>query len=276
MRLLVYGRSLSPLDAAIETAYRAATSAFPDVVVAPERFAAELLRRLGADVTAELIAESCTDDVYLAIACLDGNDKAAARLERDYFVEADIAARKLRATDDQAAEMRGHLRKILFTTDPDRRAALAEFTGRGDLRGYLKVISTRELIRVINRGRKEQPIEPMLDRLEVDRAPELSMLRARHGADIAAAMRDALGKLPERERALLRYSLVDGWSIDQIGELYGVHRATAARWVAAARDQLGDHIRAEVAARLAISKTDVDSLIDVVRSRIDVSLERIL
>jgi RNA polymerase sigma-70 factor (ECF subfamily) len=274
---LVYRRALSAeLETAIAEAYRAAAEAFPDVAVTRDRFATEIHRRLGTELAAEQVRASCTDDVYLAIACIDGDAHAAERLERDYFVEVDIAARKLRATDDQAAEMRGHLRRILFTADAERRAGLAEFTGRGDLRGYLKVIATRELIRVINRGRKELPIEPVLDRLEVDRAPELSLLRARHGADIAAAMRDALGKLPERERALLRYSLVDGMSIDQIGELYGVHRATAARWIAAARDLLGDGIRGEVAARLAIDKRDVDSLIDVVRSRIDVSLERIL
>ncbi len=265
-----------PLASAISAAHATARAAWPDVAVELARFDAELRRRLGPELSVEELAKIVTTDVYLAIACTDGDSRAAAHLEREHFAEVDIAARKLRATDDQAAEMRGHLRGILFTSDGERRAALAEFTGRGDLRGYFKVIATRELIRVINRGRKELPIEPMLDRLEIDRAPELSLLRARHGADIAVALRTALAALPERERALLRYSLVDGWTVDQIGEAYGVHRATAARWAAAARDSLGERIRAEVAARLAIDQGDVDSLIALVRSRIDVSLERIL
>ena len=255
------------MDDAIETAYRAARDAWPEIVVEPEHFATALRRRLGdlTDLTA-----ICTRDVYFAIACLDGNDVAAKILERDFVIEADRAGSKLRATPDQTAELRGHLRRLLFDT------ALADFTGRGDLRGYLKVIATRELVRAIKRGKKEQPIESMLDRLEIDRAPELSLLRARHGAAIAAGMRAALEALPERERALLRYALVDGWTVDQIGELYEVHRATAARWVAAARDQLGDLIRGEVASRLSIDQSEVDSLIELVRSRIDISLERIL
>ena len=257
------------LEAQIEEARRAARARWPDVTVEPARFASELRRR-NAELTTDALAKLCTDDVYLAIACGDGDSRAAAHLERDCFVEVDIAAKKLRATDAQATEMRGVLRKLLFPT------GLADFTGRGDLRGYIKVIVTRELIRTINRERKEQPLETVIDRLEVERAPELSVLRARHGADIAAAMRTALEGLPERDRALLRYSLVDGWTVDQIGELYGVHRATAARWCAAARDALGDRIRSEVAARLEIPATDVDSLIALVRSRIDVSLERIL
>ena len=266
---------MSDLDAAIESAHRAAREAWPDIVVAPARFAAELRRRV-ADLDAARLAALCTSDIYLAIAGLDGDARAATVLERDFLVEADHAARKLRATDDQAAELRGHLRTILFTAESTRRAGLAEFTGRGDLRGYIRVIATRELIRVVNRGRKELPIEPMLDKLQIDHAPELGVLRARYGAAIGEALRAALDTLGDRDRALLRYSLVDGWSVDQVGERYNVHRSTAARWLAAARDTLGEAIRHEVATRLAIDVDEVDSIIAVVRSRIDVSLERIL
>jgi RNA polymerase sigma-70 factor, ECF subfamily len=263
------------LDDAIAAAHRAAREAWPDVPVELSRFAAEVRRRLGDIAPAELDA-ICTRDLYLAIACLDGSAPAAEHLEREFFVEADIAARKLRGSEDQAAELRGHLRKVLFTADGERKAGLAEFTGRGDLRGYLRVTATRELIKVINRGRKEQPIEPMLDKLEIDRVPELSMMRMRYSAEITAAMRAALEALQERDRALLRYTLVDDWTVDQLGELYGVHRATAARWAAAARDKLGELIRAEIKQRLSIDTGEVESLIALVRSRIDVSLERIL
>ncbi|HUJ59825.1 MAG TPA: hypothetical protein VLX92_15080 [Kofleriaceae bacterium] len=265
-----------PVAHAVALAYRAARDAWPGVDVTLERFASELRRRLGDDLTAAVVPTLCTGDLYLAIACMDGSDRAAAALERDHFSEVDHAARKLRATDDQAKDIRGTLHRLLFTSEPERRAGLAEYTGRGNLRGYLRVIATRELIKVINRARKEVAIEPVLERLEVERAPELSVLRARHGADIQASLRAALDALGERDRALLRYSLVDGLNVDRIGELYGVHRATAARWIAAARDALADHVRGEVAARLAIDKREVDSLIELVRSRIDVSLERIL
>jgi RNA polymerase sigma-70 factor, ECF subfamily len=75
---------------------------------------------------------------------------------------------------------------------------------------------------------------------------------------------------------LLRYSVIDGWNVDRIAELYGVHRATAARRVAAAREQLGESIRAELAARLEISTDEVDSIVRLVQSRVDVSLARLL
>jgi RNA polymerase sigma-70 factor, ECF subfamily len=156
--------------------------------------------------------------------------------------------------------------------------AIDEFSGRGDLRSYLRVIATRELVRVINRGRREVGVgdDAFFDMLSPSSDPELAYLRERYRGDVDAAMRAALVALPEQPRALLRYSMVDGWSIDRIGALYGVHRATAARWVAAAREELGAAIRAELAARLAIVVDEVDSIVRLVQSRIDVSLERLL
>jgi RNA polymerase sigma-70 factor, ECF subfamily len=264
------------LRTSIAAAHAAAAAAWPGCQLALERFAEEVVRRAGPELDLARLATLCTNDVYLAVACLDGEPTAIGHFERDCLSEIDRAARKLRATQDQAAEVRGHLRRVMFTAEPGRAAALARFTGRGDLRGYVRVIATRELVRVVSRGRREEPIEPLLDRLQLNRAPELSLLRARHGDAIAASLRAALEALDERQRAVLRYSLIDGWSIDRIGELYGVHRATASRWLNAARDALGDHLRLEASARMAIPIDEVDSIVQLVHSQIDVSLERIL
>jgi len=62
----------------------------------------------------------------------------------------------------------------------------------------------------------------------------------------------------------------------QVGKLYGVHRATAARWLSDAREALGALIRAELAARLRIATEDVDSIVRLVQSRVDMSLDRLL
>lgn len=259
------------MDERVVAAHRAAAAAWP-FVVELDRFATEVARRIGdADIT-----KYATSDVYLAIACQAGDPRAIEILERDYFSEVDHAARKTRATPEQANDVRGHLRRLCFTEEANRANALAEFSGRGDLRGYLRVIATRELVKLVQRDRKQEPIEDVLASIDLARAPELALLRQRHGAEIAVALRSALESLDDRQRALLRYSLVSGWTVDKIGELYGVHRATAARWVAAARDALGDALRKEAAARLAIPIDDVDSIVREVHSQIDVSLARIL
>ncbi len=255
-----------------------ALAAYPDVAVDAATFAAELARRLGATADPEQLARVRADHVHLAIACGAGDPLAIRRFEDDFLDEIDAAARRLRASPDQADEVRGHLRRILFVGEPGRPAALCEFSGRGDLRSYLRVIATRDLVRVINKGRREIGItdDALLDMLSPASDPELGYLREHYRADVDAAMRAALAALPDQPRALLRYSVIDGWTVDRIGALYGVHRATAARRVAAAREELGAAIRAELAARLEVSVGEVDSIVRMVQSRIEVSLERLL
>jgi RNA polymerase sigma-70 factor, ECF subfamily len=55
-----------------------------------------------------------------------------------------------------------------------------------------------------------------------------------------------------------------------------VHRATAARWLQQAKGALVDALRSALAQRLGIDHAACDSLVGLVQSRIDLSLERTL
>ena len=176
-----------------------------------------------------------------------------------------------------ADDVRAEVRRLLFTADGQRPAAIATYTGRGDFRGYVRVIAARALARRKQRDQREETLDgEVIDRLGASIDPEVAMLRERYRPDVDAAFRAALGALSDRARAVLRYSLVDGWSIDKIGASYGVHRATAARWLEAARDELGRGIRARLAERLSLAESQVDSIVALVTSRIEVSLDKLL
>ena len=268
---------LPAMDPILAGHFAAGRAAYPDVAVAEARFATEIARRAGEGAGPERWAALRGDHLYLAIACADGDTVALARLDAEFLDEVDACAKRMRATPDQGAEVRAHLRRILFVSEPGRPSAVSAYSGRGDLRSYIRVIATRELVRVINKGKREIGVEDeVLDLLSPPGDPELVYLRDQYRGDVDAAMRDAVLALPEQSRALLRYHLIEGWSIDRIGTLYGVHRATAARWVNTAREELGDAIRAEVAKRLQIATDDVASIVRMVQSRIDVSLARLL
>ncbi|HTJ41279.1 MAG TPA: hypothetical protein VL463_04260 [Kofleriaceae bacterium] len=266
------------LERALDAQLADARAAWPSFAIDPLRFAAELGRRLGADATPAALEAVHGADVYLAIACSDGDAAAIALLERDYLREVDHAARKVRASADQADEVRGHLRRVLFLAEPGRGAALHDFAGRGDLRGYLRVIATRELIRALERGRREIAIddEAVFDRFAPRDDAELSFIRRVTRDQVADALRAALAALDAHDRALLRYHLVDAWSIDRIAEIYRIHRATAARRLTAARARLGELIRGELATRLAIESGEVDSIVRLVQSKVEVTFERLL
>ena len=273
-----FATELDAVTTVLERQVQEARAAWPAVTIPTERFVAELGRRLGATATLDSLTRMCTSDVYLAIACADGDQTAIVEFEQAFMRAVDIAAKKVRATDDQAAEVKANVRRLLFIDEPDRPAQMRNYVGRGNLRAYVRVIATRALIRAIKLGRREMPIgdEAILEKLAPQHDPELSLLRAQYRGVVDEALRAAVAGLDERTRVLLRYQLVDKWTVDQVGRLYGVHRATAARWIAAAREAIGARIRTELATRLSVAEAEVASIIRLVQSRVDVSLDRLL
>ncbi len=106
--------------------------------------------------------------------------------------------------------------------------------------------------------------------------PEIAYLKEHYRDEFRAAFVFALGTLSERERNVLRQHHIDGLTIDQLGTLYQVHRATAARWVAAARMTLLDQTRGRLVAKLGVAADEVDSIIRLVRSQLDISIHQLL
>ena len=268
---------MSPeLAAAIGALHARGAAAWPTVRVDAARFATDLVGRLGVAVTPAAV-DALHHDVYLAIACGAADPVAVAACDALCALEIELASARLRATTTQAEDVRSELRRLLFTSDDGRVASIVSFTGRGDLRGFARVIAARTLARRMRLDRREVELDAeMIDALAPDVDPEVAFLREQYRADVDAVFRAAIASLPDRSRAMLRYHLLDGWSIDEIGALYHVHRATAARWVTAARAELGTKIRAALAERLAISESQVDSIVALVTSRIEVSLDRLL
>jgi RNA polymerase sigma-70 factor (ECF subfamily) len=86
------------------------------------------------------------------------------------------------------------------------------------------------------------------------------------------AFRAALATLTPRDRVLLRMNVLDGLTIDQIGALQGVHRATAARWVDRARETLSRQIRREFMKKLGADPFEAEELLQWMQSRIELSL----
>lgn len=271
-----HGERDAELAAAVADLHARGELAWPEIALARARFASELARRLGSELTVASVA-GLHHDIYLAIACADGDAAAVAACEELCTLEVALAGSRLRATPTQVDDLRSELRRLMFTGEDGRTASVLAFTGRGDLRGYVRVIAARTLSRRMRQDRKEVELgDDMLDVLPPHIDPEVAYLREHYRTEVDAVFRAAIATLPERSRAVLRYHLLDGWSIDEIGALYHVHRATAARWLTSAREELGAQIRAALSQRLAISESQVDSIVALVTSRVEISLDRLL
>ena len=67
-----------------------------------------------------------------------------------------------------------------------------------------------------------------------------------------------------------------GVSSTDIAGLFGVHRATAKRWLADAREALLVGTKRELAARVGRGVEELDSILRLIESRLDLSLRLVL
>ncbi len=269
---------LADLEAVLGAHLAAAHEAWPEIVVADAAFIAHLAGRFSADAGEAQVRSVRASDVYIALACARGDETAIVHFERAYFGEIDRAAARARAGTELAAELKQILRRTLFVAEASRPAAASGFSGRGDLRGWIRVTAMRELVRLIGRDKREVKVDDdaLFDFLSPAHDPELGYIRDLYRTECSDAFRTALDALRTKERSLLRYQVLDGLTVAEIGAIHGVHGATAARWLASIRDVLLERTRAEVQRRLGVATNEVDSILRLVHSRLDVSLERVL
>jgi RNA polymerase sigma-70 factor, ECF subfamily len=253
-------------------------AAYPQVTVETAAVAPLVLQRLqGEDQPERLIGE----EVFLACACALGDSTAIAAFERAYFGVIPAALSRLALGRDEIAEIEQILRVRLFVTDPDSETAMPRivaYAGQGQLGGLLRVAAVRAGLNMLrDRGRLDQGDDDGLEQVPIAADnPELAKLKAQHRVAFKAAFEEAVATLAPRERSLLDLSIVKRLGIDRIGAIYGVHRATAARWVTSARDNLSRAVQRILATRLGTRGGELENLLPLVESQIELSLERLL
>ena len=224
---------------------------------------------------AEVEAEQVSEEIVLAAACVAGDAGAIAELDREYGTQ--LAALVAGIAGDRTDDIMQDLRAKLLTAT-DRPARLAEYGGRGSLLSWLRVVAAREALSALRRGRREVPLddEVMLGKLVATHDPALALIRAQSVAAIKRAFAAAVAGLTVRERNLLRQQLVDGLTIDDLAPLYAVHRVTVSRWLASARDSVWTATQQALRTELALTPSQLDSLLASAREYLDLSLERVL
>ncbi len=266
---------LAPLIRAAIVRARQEVSGLPfDGVVFAEQLG-EAAR--GSDDVSAFVRDVRAGELFLTRACARGEARALERLEQDYFGEIDRALARVRTSisRDDFAQM---VRERLYVPPAGRPPRIAEYGGRGDLRTWLRVTITRTLLNLASRRPDDRPAaDALLDALpSLGDDPELELIKLRYAKELREAFARAAASLSPRERTLLRHAMVDQLSIDAIGSIYGVHRATAARWINGARDVLQERVVRELAARLGAERADLEHIAGLLQSRLDVSVRRCL
>jgi RNA polymerase sigma-70 factor (ECF subfamily) len=259
-------------DDALQPLLAAGTGAWPDLALGREAFRAFLVERVEAGEPPDVAHAA---DLFLACACAHGVAGAATAFEKRYRETIERAvARADRTAVDEGTQV---VLIALLVPTPDAPPRIAGYRGRSALRTWVAAVAantTRKLRRRID-DRSHDSIGSLPDAVLADE-PELALARARHGPDLAAAIRETLASLEPREVVLLRLHHAKGWSLDQLAALYDVGRSSVGRWVLAAREKLLDGARDRLRARLTLTPSELESLVVVLRSDIQVSLVRLL
>jgi len=220
--------------------------------------------------------DDISDELVLAAACIVGDRAALARFDADYRepLSALVSSIAGSATPDAIQEVWS---RLLVATPERPVPRLADYGGHGSLLTWLRVVAAREALSIVRRRREVQvDDDAVFGRLVEAMDPALALIRTRSASEVKSAFEAAIAAATVRERNLLRQHLLDGLSIDELARLYHVHRATAARWLASAREDVWDRTQRTLRERLALTPSELASLLGEVRDWIDLSLERVL
>jgi RNA polymerase sigma-70 factor (ECF subfamily) len=275
LRSMVPDAERGAAAASVTNALARARAVHPTSWISDADFARHLLEhaRDGSGSVGETVDALHAADLYFALACARGVEPAISAIESEHFAHVGDFIARVDSSKALADEVRQRLRHRLLVSTPETPAKIFGYTGRGPLGGWLRVCAVREaqmLKKDEGRGRPLPDADLTTDMVD----PELVILKDRYGDAVSAAFKGALEKLDADHRTMLRMHYVDGLTIEQVGRVFRVSRATAARMLLKARDSLVESVRERLHDELGVDDAEAQSLLELVRSRIDLSLRR--
>jgi RNA polymerase sigma-70 factor (ECF subfamily) len=276
-----FAAELAQADGELARRIEAAAQAWPRIQQPRATFlrhlARAVLRRNPADRQAYL-AGLRLDDLYMASGCLAGDPEAVRALE-PLLASIPTIVRFISTEPAFADDVRAVVSEDLLIAGARPQPKLALYSGEGSLRSWFTVVVQRVALNLRKAGAGTVPLASLDDLtglLEHRLEPELELLKARFVPQLQAAMREAVAQLSRRERIILRLSMVQGFSTRRIAASYQVNQSTVARWIGRALDVIHEGVRQSLRQRCGLAASEVDSIIDAVRSRVDVSLGGLL
>ncbi|MBS1123455.1 MAG: polymerase, sigma-24 subunit, subfamily [Deltaproteobacteria bacterium] len=257
-------------------AHAQAAERWPGVVIEAERFAAFVTARCTNVADARGLAMVRCDQLYLTCACAAGDPVALAAFDRTHGKVIASALARMAAAVTDPDEVKQRVWERLFVGDAETPPRIAEYTGRGELSGWVRAVTVRTALNYRRAHAREAPSDDVEELMMLLPAagsdPELATLLERYRADVGAALAEAIDSLSDIHRAVLRYHYAERLNIEQIGAIFGVHKTTAFRRLEQARAELIDAARVGLKRRLGVDDAGLMSIVRVVSSHLDLTL----
>jgi RNA polymerase sigma-70 factor, ECF subfamily len=267
------------IESQLNTLVDGGNSAWPTLLLTPPALVAFIAHGVARDVdatAADMLHNLRAGDLHLATACAAGDPLALQIFEQVMSTEINIALARMRVTGAKLQDVKQLVLQRLFVGPQGGTGKIIEYGGRGDLRRWVRSVAVRTCLNEMRKHKREVPME---DQLIANHAlpgedPRLAYMKQTYAAEFKSSFAVALGKVTAREQTLLRYHHVDGLNIDEIGAIYRVHRVTAFRWLEKAKEQLVTATLVDLKDRLDISPDELNSVLRMIRSQVQLSLVR--
>jgi RNA polymerase sigma-70 factor, ECF subfamily len=242
---------------ALRAAHDTARRTWPGVQLSYEKFFAHVSR----GETNPRVPEHASD-LYLCAACKDGQMAAYHALEAAYFPALRTILRRLLGESLATEEVLQEVRTRLLVGDPPR---IASYRGSGCLASWLRSVAVHAAQDHRRAAGVRRSCLQKLARAErvsiATEATDDQLFQKQRRALCEQAWHSAIRSLDSAERQLLHHHFVSGLTIDALGTIYAVHRATVARRIRRAVAQVRRRIHEVLAVQCRdMSIRDVNTL----------------
>ncbi|HMT08134.1 MAG TPA: hypothetical protein PKA82_09025 [Pyrinomonadaceae bacterium] len=236
------------LKDAVAEIYQRCEAEAPNLGVSLDDFAGSIERTVAkylepasdTPVTTEEIREFLNNlqanDLFLALACSVGNERAWWEFDQQHRSYMERVARHLAKTEIDATEVVDAVYVELYGTrvvDGERVSKFALYSGRGSLRGWLRTVIWHSVVDQHRAGHGEVSLDEMTDNIGEgaahanfaienptgEDAAESDLIRSRYRSATVESLAAAMLSLDAHERLLLKYYHVDGLKLREISRL---------------------------------------------------------
>lgn len=201
-----------------------------------------------ANTITDFIDKLQADDLCLIVACEQGSQKAWTDLVERFSATVRSAARSASSNEEGAEDLAqsiwAELHGLRVRDDGRPAGKLAYYSGRGSLAGWLRAVVAQL---AIDQHRKQSRLVQTEEDGDFDRIiqsgsednswsshqrvlnPEAEVSSKLAGAQVQAALAEAIKLLSAEDRLLVKLYYFDGLRLREAGAVLGVHEATASR-----------------------------------------------
>jgi RNA polymerase sigma-70 factor, ECF subfamily len=249
----------------------AGASRWPGLTADPDELARYLSER---GVSLEHSTPPIASDLFLAFACQANLPNAVQLFHLTYGQIITSTARHFDKSGALADELWQRMAELLFVIEAGRPPGIAQYSGRGPLSAWVRTCAKRTALRLVKLDSLETLVtrEALAEEISDACDQELTLLKSHYGEVFRQELLAALGDLPSKDRLLLQLHLVAGLSTTRIAKMYHLNQSSISRQLQRAAASIFTLIKQRVHLRLGVATAELESLLDLARSHIELSL----